>query len=145
MDLSANARNFLSELSRKTGKSEQDLIELAIFELVCDKHKFVVSPNTGEMWLKDEIDSIEPVVEFIDRSGKSFFWVQHPDAQESRKLIGDRIRQLREDAGLTQGQLAEEVGMTQPNIFRIESGKYSTGQDILSKIAAALGKRLDIV
>lgn len=62
-----------------------------------------------------------------------------------RRIIGQRIKQLREEAGLTQDQLAEKTGLQKPNISRIESGKYSTGQDILSKIAHALGKNLDII
>lgn len=64
---------------------------------------------------------------------------------EDRIRIGERIKQLREAAGLTQTQLAEKTGLKQENINRIEKGKYSTGQDILTKIASALGKRLDIV
>lgn len=67
------------------------------------------------------------------------------DEQEARLYIGQRIRQLREEAGMTQDQLAEQTGLLRPNINRIENGKYSTGQDILSKIAAVLGKKLDIV
>lgn len=64
---------------------------------------------------------------------------------DDRKRIGLRIKQLREEQGLTQLQLAERTGLKQQNIGRIESGKYSTGQDILSTIAAALGKRLDLI
>lgn len=64
---------------------------------------------------------------------------------QERLRLGDRIRQLREEAGMSQADLAERTGLIQPNIARIESGKYSTGQDILSKISFALGKNLDIV
>ena len=64
---------------------------------------------------------------------------------KERIRIGERIRELREETGLTQDQLAEKTGLLKQNISRIESGKYGTGQDILSKIATALGKRLDIV
>lgn len=62
-----------------------------------------------------------------------------------RQRIGKRIKELREEVGMTQDQLADKTGLLKPNISRIESGKYSTGQDILSKIASALGKKLDIV
>lgn len=67
------------------------------------------------------------------------------DATIERIRVGQRIKELREEAGLTQEQLAEKTGLQKPNISRIESGKYSTGQDILSKIAHALGKSLDII
>lgn len=63
---------------------------------------------------------------------------------QERQRIGQRIRQLREEAGLSQSDLAEMTGLKRPNITRIEAGKYSTGQDILSKISLALGKKLDI-
>ena len=62
-----------------------------------------------------------------------------------RNRIGLRIKNLRNEQGLTQFQLAEMVGLKHNNISRIEKGKHSIGQDILSNIAKALGKRLDIV
>lgn len=65
--------------------------------------------------------------------------------KKERQRIGSRIRELREEAGLSQDELAEKTGLKRPNISRIESGRYNTGQDILSKIALALGKRLDII
>lgn len=62
-----------------------------------------------------------------------------------RQIIGRRIAQLRAEAGMSQARLAEMTGMEQPHIARIEAGKYSFGIDILGKIAAALGKRVDLV
>lgn len=62
-----------------------------------------------------------------------------------RIILGQKIKKLREEAGLTQEQLAEKSGILRPNLVRIESGKYSTGIDIISQIAKALGKSLDIV
>lgn len=64
---------------------------------------------------------------------------------EERQKLGKRIKELREQQGMTQQDLADKTGLQRSNIARIESGKYSTGQDILSKIAAALGKKLDFV
>lgn len=63
---------------------------------------------------------------------------------KERHRIGSRIRELREQSGMTQDELAEKTGLKRPNISRIESGRYNTGQDILSKISLALGKKLDI-
>lgn len=62
-----------------------------------------------------------------------------------RIIIGQKIKQLREESDMTQDQLAEKTGLLKQNISRIENGKYNTGQDILSKIAEALGKKLDLV
>lgn len=64
---------------------------------------------------------------------------------KERQQLGKRIKELREQQGMTQQDLAYKTGLQRSNIARIESGKYSTGQDILSKIAAALGKKLDFV
>lgn len=69
---------------------------------------------------------------------------EHKIIQE-RIRIGSRIRDLREEAGMTQDELAEITGLKRPNISRIESGRYNTGQDIISKIALALDKKLDII
>ena len=63
---------------------------------------------------------------------------------EVAKQIGQRIQELRKDAGLTQTQLAEKCGMMQPNIARIEAGTYATSIDVLSRIAEALGKRIEL-
>ena len=68
----------------------------------------------------------------------------HMNQTTERHRIGSRIRELREEAGMTQEQLAEKTGLLKQNISRIEQGKYSTGQDILSKISRTLGKKLDI-
>ena len=64
---------------------------------------------------------------------------------DDRNRLGLRIKQLRKEQGLTQFQLAEKTGLKQQNLARIERGKHSTGQDILSSIATALGKRIDII
>lgn len=60
-----------------------------------------------------------------------------------RERIGKRIAQLRMEAGISQYKLAELTGLAPGNIARIETGKYSTGVDLLSKIGDALGYKLD--
>ena len=52
--------------------------------------------------------------------------------------VGKRIRQLREQQKISQGQLAFETGIRREQIIRIESGAQSTGIDILKKLASAL-------
>lgn len=65
--------------------------------------------------------------------------------EDVNRNIGIRIAFLRREAGLTQTQLAEKCGMMQPNIARIEAGTYATSIDVLSRIAEALGKRIELV
>ena len=64
---------------------------------------------------------------------------------EARKRIGERIRQLRTAKGVSQTELAEKAGLSQPHIVRIEQGRYSVGLDTLQTIAKALGCTVDMV
>ena len=65
--------------------------------------------------------------------------------QQERLRIGQRIKALRTEQKLTQGELAERAGLQLTHISRIEAGKYSVGIDTLSAIANVLGKQLDFV
>lgn len=55
------------------------------------------------------------------------------------------VREMREDAGLTQTQLARKVGTTQSVIARLEDAEY-TGHSLtmLERIAAACGVALKL-
>ena len=64
---------------------------------------------------------------------------------EARRRIGERIRQLRTERGISQVELAERAGLVQPHIPRIEQGRYSVGFDTLQAIAKALGCTVDII
>jgi DNA-binding XRE family transcriptional regulator len=55
------------------------------------------------------------------------------------EYISDRIRQLREQTGMTQVQLADKSGLPQSHISRLESRKHSPSRATLQKIASALG------
>lgn len=62
-----------------------------------------------------------------------------------RERIGKRIAEIRKSKGLSQVKLAELTDIAPGNIARIETGRYSTGIDLLSKIADALGYKLDFI
>lgn len=64
---------------------------------------------------------------------------------DDRIRIGQRIRQMREENRMEAQELAKRTGIDAANICRIENGRYSVGLDILSKIAAALGKKVDFI
>ena len=90
---------------------------------------------------------------WVDDKGRAYCEVDKPseyyevdeDVENNIKLtIGQRIQELRKEAGMTQTQLAEKCGMAQPNIARIEAGTYATSLDVLSRIAEALGKRIEL-
>ncbi|MDD3360274.1 MAG: helix-turn-helix transcriptional regulator [Hespellia sp.] len=68
-------------------------------------------------------------------------------AKEYEKLTIEKelvklIIRTRNEAGMTQKELAERTGIRQSNISRIESGSSSPRIDTLRKIAEGLGKQL---
>ena len=65
--------------------------------------------------------------------------------QDDRVRIGKRIRELREAKKMEARDLAILTGIDAANLSRIEQGKYSTGIDILSRIAIVLNAHLDLI
>jgi transcriptional regulator with XRE-family HTH domain len=66
---------------------------------------------------------------------------QAPDAG---KLVRDWLRQLRHDRGMSQGELAEAMGLFQSRISKWEMGDGEPGIRDLQRIAHAFGKALEI-
>lgn len=56
--------------------------------------------------------------------------------------LGARVRAERERLGLTQAELAERMGTTQPTVARLEAGGVTPSLDTLHRAAAALGLEL---
>jgi transcriptional regulator with XRE-family HTH domain len=57
--------------------------------------------------------------------------------------VGERIKELRTKAGLTQSDLAKIVEMTYIQIGRYETKKANPSSDVLQKIAQALNTTTD--
>jgi transcriptional regulator with XRE-family HTH domain len=55
------------------------------------------------------------------------------------KVVGANIKRFRRKKGLTQYQLAQDIGLRQESISRIEKGKYNPSLGTLERIAKALG------
>lgn len=64
---------------------------------------------------------------------------------EERIRIGNRIKELREKRHLDAKTLSMLTGIDAANLCRIEQGKQSAGIDVLSKIANAMGYKIDFV
>ncbi|MEU8723499.1 helix-turn-helix transcriptional regulator [Streptomyces antimycoticus] len=62
---------------------------------------------------------------------------------QQRRRVGDRVRDLREEQGLSQERLAEMAGLSRHTVYRIELAQYGTSVDHLALIARAL--RIEIV
>ena len=56
---------------------------------------------------------------------------------EGRGRVTNRIRKLREAAGLTQAELAERVGATRQTIIAVEAEKYAPSLELAFRIARA--------
>lgn len=64
---------------------------------------------------------------------------------KERVRIGARIRELRKKKNIEAKMLAQFANIDAANLSRIEQGRYSVGLDILSKIAFALGAKIELV
>lgn len=56
-----------------------------------------------------------------------------------RRRVGDRLREARHRAGLTQQALAERAGLDKQAVSKIENAHHSPRLDTLWHIALALG------
>lgn len=116
-------------ISEETRKYELHLVE-AIFDKNYSPDKELMINN---IWRDAMLNGI------------SLLGISSGDRQSERTRIGNRIRQIREERGIEARDLAKLAGIDAANLSRIENGKYSVGIDILSKITASLGKKLDLV
>ncbi len=58
--------------------------------------------------------------------------------------LAEAVRARREELGLSQRQLAERAGMTQPGVARFEAGGTTPTLPLLERLAAALGLALNV-
>lgn len=66
-------------------------------------------------------------------------------AAETPSAFGPRLRRLRQGAGLTLKQLAEQSGLASSTISKIENDRMSPTYDVLLKLAGGLGIDLSSV
>lgn len=65
--------------------------------------------------------------------------------KNTTKEIGERVKELRVQRGLTQQQLADKVNLTYVQIGRYERGGTMPGGDALKKLADVLGTTTDFL
>ncbi len=114
-------RNSLFELLQEwrtvTDEAERMIIESAMQEIIA-------CPDVTAT----RIDPTPPPLE-----GGRKAWAIH---------IGKQIRMVREQRGLTQTVLAENSGIPQSHLSRLENGEHSANRATLEKIARALDMNL---
>lgn len=59
--------------------------------------------------------------------------------------LGEKLRRLRKSQGLTQGELAEKVGVGINTIVRYETGKNSPKMELLELITKELGVKIVLI
>lgn len=57
--------------------------------------------------------------------------------------MGEKLREARQRAGMTQAQLAEAIGCKQKDVSRWEAGQIEPGVLTVKKMAQALGCIMD--
>ena len=67
------------------------------------------------------------------------------DPVHNRIIMGDRIRELREQKGMDIMELAFKSNIQPNTLKRIEAGKFSADLDILTQIAQGMGMKIDFV
>lgn len=61
------------------------------------------------------------------------------EAERLHRAVGDRLRELREDRGLTQERLAAEAGVHRTFVGKVERGESATTVDTIAVFCSALG------
>ena len=64
-----------------------------------------------------------------------------PTAEQDQLILGDALRALRKDAGMTQEQLAERLGVDPTFVGRLERGQRGAHWRTIRRILAALDAR----
>jgi transcriptional regulator with XRE-family HTH domain len=78
-----------------------------------------------------------------ERTGADEHAAAYEEARASL-MLGQMVHDRRVELGLTQTELADRAGMTQPQLSRLESGGATPTVPLLARLAAALNADLDI-
>jgi ribosome-binding protein aMBF1 (putative translation factor) len=60
------------------------------------------------------------------------------------RAVAVKVIEYRADHGLSQRQLAEQIGLPQPQVARLETGEHDPSQRTLTRLAGALGIEITI-
>lgn len=88
--------------------------------------------------------STRPFQEVFDEFMRDPAFKKSWDARANQRRVTRNLIEARIKHKLTQRQLAERIGIKQPSLARIERGAHLPSIATLEKIAAGLGKKLEI-
>ena len=89
-------------------------------------------------------EALRVVTEMADWLSVHHYELAMGGTHTAAQLLGWQINSLRRAAGLTQDELAERVGITRPQLSRIETARHAASVDTIADILAALGHRLTV-
>lgn len=64
--------------------------------------------------------------------------------QDLNKNVGDEIRRIRQEKGMTQQELGVKVNKSKASVSSLENGRFNSSLNHLAKIADALDRKLTI-
>lgn len=59
-----------------------------------------------------------------------------------RNFVGEKVRRLRKERGMTQAELATRIGIIQSDLCRMEKGEYKVGLETLFRILEVFGMNI---
>ena len=142
IEMSANP-DFLKKLlmifSGRFLKSKDDFIEL--YNKIIQKAASLSIDVSGAILTAKELDNYVYDKTYVDF--EFFFGYNEFAVLNSRKKIGEKIKNRRIELDYSQTDIERMTGIKQQNVGRIELGKYSTGIDLITKIYSVLGLSFD--
>lgn len=99
-----------------------------------DPYEIVIPTSTGE------VEIPWTTIRLLSDKEFAIYWTSV--AENDAKLIGTRIKELRERKKLTSKEVAERAGITPQSLSRIERGHHDVVFTTLRKILAAMGSTL---
>ena len=147
------SREYLTIIKVLAGKDKL-IIEFANTDVVEIVFSALIPPHTrGLRWTDsyvsaDHLHVIVPaepegieIAWHVIRSLTDREFARHMAMRASKQAgyVGARLRELRNQRGLTQARVADAAGIEPANLSRIENGKFDVSTSTLWKILAAMG------
>jgi DNA-binding XRE family transcriptional regulator len=137
------AEKLLSRLNRP-----REVFRLLNQETFCRKWPTIKRRMVRDRWLTHRVVFWQTLYEVVKDRLKEQGVHLRPRVGESiplqRRVISEQIRKIRMEKGYHQKDLAARLGVIQQYISRLESGRENFSVDVLSRIAEALGKELQV-
>jgi len=81
---------------------------------------------------------------FITKIRKDKKFQRLYDIEKKKLDLAVALVKARKRKGLTQGDVAKKAGIRWETVSRIENGKVNSSLDVLSRVFAAVGKRVSL-